>query len=119
MPFFQRGYEKFLVHEWVKNGNLDTWVTSCKLLILQALPVVYLGTVKLRLDGRSYREKYEIPRTQPLAAKEITSRRQEVVQRSRPWEKAPTFLKAQERAQKAVVQKTKQAQRKGAATSKA
>ena len=48
MPLFQRGYEKFLVHEWVKNGNLDTWMTSCKPLISQALPCVYLGTVKLR-----------------------------------------------------------------------
>jgi predicted transcriptional regulator len=43
------------------------------------------------LDGRSYREKYSIPRTQPLAAKEITSKRKEIVQRSRPWKKAPTF----------------------------
>src|SRR5262245_32868983 len=49
------------------------------------------------LDGRSYRLKYGIPRTQPLAAKEITSRRKEMVQRSRPWEKAPTFVKAQEK----------------------
>ena len=48
------------------------------------------------LDGRSYRIKYGIPRTQALAAKETTSRRKEIVQRSRPWEKAPTFLKAQE-----------------------
>ena len=48
------------------------------------------------LDGRSYRVKYGIPRTQALAAKATTSRRKEVVQRSRPWENAPTFLKAQE-----------------------
>jgi len=59
------------------------------------------------LDGRSYRVKYGIPRTQPLAAKEITSRRKEIVQRIRPWQKAPTFLKAQEKAQKAVVQRKK------------
>jgi predicted transcriptional regulator len=56
------------------------------------------------LDGQSYREKYRIPRTQPLAAKEITSKRKEVVQRSRPWEKAPTFVKAQAKAQQAVAQ---------------
>src|SRR5262245_34149410 len=49
------------------------------------------------LDGKAYRIKYGIPRTQPLAAKEITSRRKEMVQRSRPWEKAPTFVKAQEK----------------------
>src|SRR5215475_1934362 len=70
------------------------------------------------LDGRSYREKYGIPRTQPLAAKEITSRRKEIVQRARPWEKAPTYLKAQERAAQAVAQKTGRAQRKGTAKGK-
>src|SRR4029453_7344063 len=59
------------------------------------------------LDGKAYRIKYGIPRTQPLAAKEITSHRQEVVQRTRPWEKASTFVKAQEKAQKAVVQRKK------------
>ena len=67
------------------------------------------------LDGRSYRGKYNIPRTQPLAAKETTSRRKEIVQRSRPWEKAPTYLKAQEKAQKAIAQQTKKAPRKGTA----
>jgi len=65
------------------------------------------------LDGRSYREKYGIPRTQPLAAKEVTAKRQEIVQRSRPWEKAPTFLKAQRKAQQAG------AQRKGTGRKKA
>src|SRR5437763_4974574 len=67
------------------------------------------------LDGRSYRVKYGIPRTQALAAKETTLRRKEIVQRSRPWEKAPTFVKAQAKAQKAVAQKTGKAQRKGTA----
>src|SRR5437868_6480814 len=57
------------------------------------------------LDGRSYRVKYGIPRTQALAAKETTSKRKEIVQRTRLWEKAPTFLKAQEKAHKAVAQK--------------
>ncbi len=64
------------------------------------------------LDGRSYRIKYGIPRAQPLAAKEITLRRKEIVQRSRPWEKAPTFLKAQEKAQKAVAQRKRTARAK-------
>jgi predicted transcriptional regulator len=72
-----------------------------------------------RLDGRSYRVKYGIPRTQPLAAKEMTSRRKEIVQRSRPWEKAPTFVKAQEKAQQAVAQQTRKVQRKGTARAKA
>jgi predicted transcriptional regulator len=71
------------------------------------------------LDGKVYRVKYGIPRTQPLAAKVITSRRKEIVQRARPWEKAPTYLKAQERAAQAVAQKTGRAQRKGTSRAKA
>ena len=70
------------------------------------------------LDGRSYRVKYGIPRTQALAAKETTLQRKEIVQRSRPWEKAPTFMKAQEKAQKAVAQRKRTAQRKGTARRK-
>jgi predicted transcriptional regulator len=57
------------------------------------------------LDGRSYRAKYGIPRTQPLSAKEVTAKRQEIVQESRPWEKAPAYVKAQKKAQKAVAQR--------------
>ena len=68
------------------------------------------------LDGRSYRVKYGIPRMQSLAAKEITLRRKEIVQRSRPWEKAPTFLKAQEEKQR---EKAAVAQRKRTARTKA
>ena len=49
------------------------------------------------LDSRSYRTKYGIPRTQPLAARDTTTRRQQVVQQIRPWEKTPRFLQAQER----------------------
>ena len=63
------------------------------------------------LDGRSYRIKYGIPRAQSLAAKAITSRRKAIVQRARPWEKAPTFVKAQEKAQKAVAQRKKRTTR--------
>jgi predicted transcriptional regulator len=71
------------------------------------------------LDGRSYRVKYGIPRTQALAAKETTSKRKEIVQRSRPWEKAPTFVKAQEKAHKAVALRKRATQRKGATRAKA
>jgi len=49
------------------------------------------------LDGRSYRAKYGIPRTQSLAAKETTARRKQMAQERRFWEKTPTFRKAQER----------------------
>jgi predicted transcriptional regulator len=68
------------------------------------------------MDGRSYRVKYGIPRTQPLAAKETTEIRKEIVQRSRPWEKAPTYLKAREekeRKQASGVQRKKTARAKG------
>ncbi len=64
------------------------------------------------LDGKAYRIKYGIPRIQPLAAKETTLRRKEIVQRSRPWEKAPTFMKAQEKTQKAVAQRKRTARTK-------
>src|SRR5215510_3027106 len=70
------------------------------------------------MDGKGYRIKYGIPRTQSLAAKEMTSKRKAIVQRSRPWEKAPTFVKAQEKAQKAVSQRKRTA-RKGTARAKA
>ena len=49
------------------------------------------------LDARSYRVRFGIPRTQPLSSKETTAMRKKIVQRSRPWEKAPTYIKAQER----------------------
>jgi predicted transcriptional regulator len=71
------------------------------------------------LDGESYRAKYGIPRTQALAAKATTSKRKKIVQRSRPWEKAPTFVKAQEKAQKAVAHRKKTVQRQGTARAKA
>jgi predicted transcriptional regulator len=48
------------------------------------------------LDARSYRTKYDIPRSQPLAARETTVRRRQIVRETRPWEKAPTFRKGQE-----------------------
>ena len=64
------------------------------------------------LDGRSYRVKYGIPRTQPLSAKATTSRRKEIVQRSRPWEKAPTFRKAHEKAQETGAQRKRTARTK-------
>jgi predicted transcriptional regulator len=56
------------------------------------------------LDGRTYRQKYGIPRTQPLAARATTAKRREIVQQIRPWEKTPTYVKAQE-AKAAVAKK--------------
>jgi predicted transcriptional regulator len=68
------------------------------------------------LDGRSYRIKYGIPRAQALAAKEMTSKRKEIVQRSRPWEKAPMFVRAREQVEQAIVQETPRAQQKRTTT---
>jgi predicted transcriptional regulator len=46
------------------------------------------------LDARSYRSKYGIPRTQPLSARDTTATRKKIIQQSKPWEKAPTYIKA-------------------------
>jgi predicted transcriptional regulator len=46
------------------------------------------------LDARSYRVKYGIPRTQPLSAKDTTAMRKKIVQQTKPWEKAPTYMRA-------------------------
>ena len=56
-------------------------------------------------DARAYRDKYGIPRTQSLAAKETTARRRQVVQESRPWEKTPRYMKAQQ-GKEAAAKKT-------------
>jgi predicted transcriptional regulator len=64
------------------------------------------------LDGKAYRVKYGISRLQALAAKATTSRQKEIVQRSRPLEKAPMFLKAQEKAQQAGAQGKKRGRAK-------
>jgi predicted transcriptional regulator len=49
------------------------------------------------LDNQSYRTKYGIPHTQPLAARESTVRRRQIVRETRPWEKTPRFRKGQVR----------------------
>jgi len=65
------------------------------------------------LDGRSYRLKYGIPRTQPLSAKATTTKRREVAQAIKPWEQTPRALRAKEEqakaAKKAVRRTRKQA----------
>ncbi len=50
------------------------------------------------MDGRSYRIKYGIPRTQSLSARDVLARRREIVEASKPWEKSPTRSKAQAKA---------------------
>ena len=62
---------------------------------LKQLSIRHLGIHGL--DGRSYRLKYAIPTTQPLSARSTTDRSRQVVQQTRPWEKAPTYRKGQAR----------------------
>jgi predicted transcriptional regulator len=57
------------------------------------------------LDTRSYRVKFGIPRRQPLSARSVTTRRKQIVQQSRPWEKAPTYLKAHPQVAQPAVKK--------------
>jgi predicted transcriptional regulator len=69
------------------------------------------------LDARSYRVKYGIPRTQPLSAKATTTIRKKIVQKSRPWEKAPTYIKAHtSKTEEAVAGKTSRTRKKTPAT---
>jgi predicted transcriptional regulator len=70
------------------------------------------------LDGRSYRVRYGIPLRQPLAARAVSALRQQIVQRARPWEKAPTYVKAHEQTTQAAPAPTKPAPRKKAARGK-
>jgi predicted transcriptional regulator len=60
-----------------------------------------LSTRHLRLhglDGRTYRQKYGIPRTQSLSARDVQATRLAIIQRVKPWEKSPTNQKAQAKA---------------------
>jgi predicted transcriptional regulator len=66
------------------------------------------------LNPRTYRQQFGIPSTQPLSAKETTAARRRVVQDIRPWEKAPTYKKAQ--TSPAAPAQPKQARKKAAAT---
>ena len=63
------------------------------------------------LDSRSYRVKYGMPLRQPLSARTVSALRKQLVQRSRPWEKAPMYLKAHEEVEKKanqpVIKKTR------------
>jgi predicted transcriptional regulator len=46
------------------------------------------------LDPKTYRQQFGIPSSQPLSAKESSRRRRRAAQEIRPWEKAPTYVKA-------------------------
>jgi predicted transcriptional regulator len=71
------------------------------------------------LEPRAYRLKYGIPRTQPLSAKDTTALRKKIVQQTRPWEKAPTYVKAHEAEAEARAQDEREAAAKAKATAPA
>ena len=48
------------------------------------------------LDARTYRLKYGIPATQPLSARATAALRRRIAAEVKPWEKTPTYMKAQE-----------------------
>jgi predicted transcriptional regulator len=47
------------------------------------------------LDARSYRRKFGIPQSQPLAARASAAKRRRIAAEVRPWEKSPTYRKGQ------------------------
>jgi predicted transcriptional regulator len=55
--------------------------------------------VEHHLDSRSYRSKYGIPRSQPLAARSVTAMRRKIIQEVKPWTKTSRYI--QEQAEKA------------------
>jgi predicted transcriptional regulator len=48
------------------------------------------------LDARTYRLKFGIPQSQPLAARATAAKRRQIVAAVKPWEKSPTYRKGQE-----------------------
>jgi predicted transcriptional regulator len=68
-----------------------------------------LTGLHLRLHGlnsRTYRAKYGIPPSQSLAAREITAKRRRIAAETRPWEKAPAYVKRQEEKAAAAAKKS-------------
>lgn len=59
------------------------------------------------MNPRSYREKFGIPRTQPLSAKETTARRREIAQSIKPWELTPRALQAKQGMAKKTAKKAR------------
>ena len=48
------------------------------------------------LDARSYRAKFGIPLSQPLAARATAALRRRIAAEVKPWEKSRTYIKAQQ-----------------------
>ena len=75
----------------IKKFTIDCLVCGAS---FKQLSVRHLRTHDL--NPRAYRAQFGIPRLQPLSAKATTAMRKKIVQQSRPWEKAPTFMKAKQ-----------------------
>lgn len=58
------------------------------------------------LDPRSYRTKYNIPRSQAFSARDATARRRELAQQIRPWELAPLHQQGETEAEAKPAAKT-------------
>jgi predicted transcriptional regulator len=98
-------------------GQAD-WRKSIKKYTIECLvcgaPFKQLSVRHLKnhdLDPRSYRAQFGIPRTQPLSAKETTAMRKKIVQESRPWEKAPTYIKAKRKSSNGTAVKSARAKK--------
>jgi len=64
------------------------------------------------LDARSYRTKYGIPHSQPLAARATTAWRRQIAAEAKPWEKSPTYRKGQEAKAAAAKQSGRKTRRR-------
>lgn len=99
------------------SGQVD-WKKSIKKYTIECLvcgaPFKQLSVRHLKnhdLDPRTYRAQFGIPRTQPLSAKETTAMRKKIVQESRPWEKAPTYIKAKRKSSNGTAAKSARAKK--------
>jgi predicted transcriptional regulator len=66
------------------------------------------------LDARTYRLKYGIPATQPLSTRATAAKRRRIAAEVKPWEKTPTYMKAQEE-RAATAKKSGRKRRRGKA----
>jgi len=64
------------------------------------------------LDARSYRTKYGIPHSQPLAARATAALRRQIAAEAKPWEKSPTYRKGQEAKAAAAKQSGRKTRRR-------
>ena len=49
------------------------------------------------ISTRTYRRKFGIPQSQPLSARTTAALRRRITAEVKPWEKSPTYMKAQKK----------------------